>query len=135
MPGLIWIQTVCQRSCLWIVLRSLYPSYPKRMCYMFTVSRASGLQVIKLFSCKGSIQQYFLPSLSYHLPLRSFLFILEWPLKTGFTEPMQRGLKVGYHKQTQFHLLFSNFVGSIYRQRILFLQTVWIQIRLTFCWA
>ena len=29
--------------------------------------------------------QYFRPSLSYHLSLRPFLSIFEWPLKTGFT--------------------------------------------------
>ena len=33
-----------------------------------------------------SILQYFLPSLSYHLSLKSFfLSIFEWPLKAGFT--------------------------------------------------
>ena len=32
-----------------------------------------------------SILQYFRPSLSYHLSLRPFLSIFEWPLKTGFT--------------------------------------------------
>ena len=36
-------------------------------------------------SSKGSILQYFPPSLSYHLSLRSFLSIFEWPLKTGLT--------------------------------------------------
>ena len=35
---------------------------------------------------KGSILQYFQPSLSYHLSLRSlFCLFIEWPLKTGFT--------------------------------------------------
>ena len=29
--------------------------------------------------------QYFRPSLSCHLSFRPFLFIFEWPLKTGFT--------------------------------------------------
>ena len=35
---------------------------------------------------KGSILQYFRPSLSYHLSLRSlFCLFFEWPLKTGFS--------------------------------------------------
>ena len=37
-----------------------------------------------LMQVKGDILRYFLPSLSYHLSLRSFLSIFEWPLKTGF---------------------------------------------------
>ena len=37
---------------------------------------------------KGSILQYFRPSLSYRLSLRSFLSIFDWPLKTGFTVPL-----------------------------------------------
>ena len=45
------------------------------------------LQVKRIVECsKGSILQYFRPSLSYHLSLRSmFLSIFESPLKTGFT--------------------------------------------------
>ena len=45
------------------------------------------MQVKGIAECsKGSILQYFRPSLSYHLSLR-FLFSLffEWPLKTGFS--------------------------------------------------
>ena len=34
---------------------------------------------------KGSIPQYFRPSLSYHLSLRSLFCLFQWPLKTGFT--------------------------------------------------
>ena len=38
-----------------------------------------------------SILQYFHPSLSYHLPFKTFnLSIFEWPLKTGFTVPLSR---------------------------------------------
>ena len=46
------------------------------------------MQVKSIAECsKGSILQYFLPSLSYHLLFnKSFvLSIFEWPLKTGFT--------------------------------------------------
>ena len=44
------------------------------------------MQVNSIAECsKGSILQYFQPSLSFHLSLRSFLSIFEWPLKTGFT--------------------------------------------------
>ena len=32
----------------------------------------------------GSILQYFLRTLSYHIALRPFLSIFEWPLKPGF---------------------------------------------------
>ena len=43
------------------------------------------IQVKSIAEC-SSILQYFRPSLSYHLSLRSlFLFIFEWPLKTSFT--------------------------------------------------
>ena len=37
----------------------------------------------------GSILQIYRPSLSFHLPLRSLLFLsmFEWPLYTGFTVP------------------------------------------------
>ena len=34
---------------------------------------------------EGSILQYFRPSLSYHLSLRYFFFIFEWPFYTGIT--------------------------------------------------
>ena len=44
------------------------------------------MQVKGIAECpNGSIMQYFRPSLSYHLTLRSFLSIFEWPLKAGFT--------------------------------------------------
>ena len=45
------------------------------------------MQVNSIAECSnGSILQYFRPSLSYHLPLRSFCCLFfEWPLKTGFT--------------------------------------------------
>ena len=45
------------------------------------------MQVKSIAECsKGSILQYFRLSLSYHLSLRYFfLFLSEWPLKTGFT--------------------------------------------------
>ena len=44
------------------------------------------MQVKSIAECsKGSILQYFRPSLSYHLSLRLFLSTFEWPLKTGFT--------------------------------------------------
>ena len=44
------------------------------------------MQVKSIAECsKESILQYFRPSLSYHLSVRSFLSIFEWPLKTGFT--------------------------------------------------
>ena len=45
------------------------------------------MQVKSIAECsKGSILQYFRPSLSYHSSLRSgFLSIFEWPLKTCFT--------------------------------------------------
>ena len=45
------------------------------------------LQVKSIAECsKGSILQYFRPSLSYHLSLRSScLSNFEWSLKTGFT--------------------------------------------------
>ena len=44
------------------------------------------MQVKSIAECsKGSILQYFRPSLSYHLSLGAFLSIFEWPLKTGFT--------------------------------------------------
>ena len=45
------------------------------------------LKVESIAECsKGSILQYFPPSLSYRLSLRSlFLSIFEWLLKTGFT--------------------------------------------------
>ena len=42
------------------------------------------MQVKSIAECsKGSILQYFQPTLSYHLSLRSFLSIFEWPLMTG----------------------------------------------------
>ena len=45
------------------------------------------MQVKSIAECSNeSILQYFRPSLSYHLSLRSlFLSIFEWQLKTGFT--------------------------------------------------
>ena len=45
------------------------------------------MQVKRTAECpKGSVLQYFRPSLSYHLSLRSFvLSVFEWPFYTGFT--------------------------------------------------
>ena len=44
------------------------------------------MQVKRIAECsKGSILQYFRPSLSYHLSLIFVLSIFKWPLKTGFT--------------------------------------------------
>ena len=45
------------------------------------------MQVKSIAECfKGSILQYFRPSLSYHLLLRSlFCLFFEWPFYTGFT--------------------------------------------------
>ena len=45
------------------------------------------MQVKSIAECsKVTILQYFWPSLSYHLSLRSlFCLFFEWPLKTGFT--------------------------------------------------
>ena len=44
------------------------------------------MQVKSIAECsKGSILQYMWPALSYHMALRPFLYIFEWPLKTGFT--------------------------------------------------
>ena len=45
------------------------------------------MQVKSIAECSnGSLLQYFPPSLSYHLSLRSlFCLFFEWPLKTGFT--------------------------------------------------
>ena len=45
------------------------------------------MQVKSIADCsKGSILQYFRPSLCYHLLIKIFvLSIFEWPLKTGFT--------------------------------------------------
>ena len=44
------------------------------------------MQVKSIAECsKGSILQYFRPSLCYHLSLRSALSNFEWLLKTGFT--------------------------------------------------
>ena len=43
------------------------------------------MQVKNIAECyKGSILQYFLPSLSYHLSLSSLFVYFEWPPKTGF---------------------------------------------------
>ena len=44
------------------------------------------MQVKSIAECSmGSILQYFSPSLCYHFPLKLFLSISKWPLKTGFT--------------------------------------------------
>ena len=44
------------------------------------------MQVKSIAECsKGSILQYFEPSLSYHLSLRSCFVYFEWPFYTGFT--------------------------------------------------
>ena len=44
------------------------------------------MQVKNIAECsKGSILQYFCPSLSYHLPLRSLFCLFERPFNTGFT--------------------------------------------------
>ena len=45
------------------------------------------MQVKSIAECsKGSILQYFGPSLSYHFSVKTFvLSIFKWPLKTGFT--------------------------------------------------
>ena len=45
------------------------------------------MQVKSIAECsKGSILQYFRPSLSFHFVIKLFvLSIFEWPLKTGFT--------------------------------------------------
>ena len=57
------------------------------------------MQVKSIAECsKGSILQYFRPSLRYHLSLRSLfclryhLDLLFWPLKTGFTVSLKRFL-------------------------------------------
>ena len=49
------------------------------------------MQVKSIAECsKGSIRQYFRPSLTYHLPLRPFfcLFLSGWPFYTVFTVPV-----------------------------------------------
>ena len=44
------------------------------------------MQVKSIANCSPwNILQYFRPSLNYHLSLRSFLFIFEWPFYTGVT--------------------------------------------------
>ena len=55
------------------------------------------MQVKRIAECPPwSILQYFRPSLSYHLSLRSLFFsIFEWPLKTGFTVVLYYSLVTG----------------------------------------
>ena len=51
------------------------------------------MQVKSIAECSnGSILQYFRPSFSYHLSVRS-LSIFEWPLKTGLTVHLWEGIK------------------------------------------
>ena len=70
-----------------IVLTVMYVRYQKDRKLVFKTSYRL-MQVKSIAECsKGSILQYFQPSLSYHLPLRSLLIsIFEWLFYTGFTE-------------------------------------------------
>ena len=60
---------------------------PKDQILVFKTNYDRLMQVKSIAECsKGSILQYFRPSLSYRLSLRSFVCLLfEWPFYAGFT--------------------------------------------------
>ena len=59
------------------------------------------MQVKSIAECsKGSILQYFRPSLMYHLSLRSlFCLFFEWPFYTGFTVLFIKGNSLPAQRQ------------------------------------
>ena len=65
------------------------------------------MQVKSIAECsKGSIQQYFWPSLIYHLSSRYLCFdYFEWPLRTGLLYMLTISLRIRWAKNWNRHLL------------------------------
>ena len=69
----------------WTTVKSVLTGHSKRTQKLFFKTDYHLMQVKSIAECsKGSILQYFRPSLSNHFS--SFvMYIFEWPLQTGFT--------------------------------------------------
>ena len=70
-----------------IAVKPVYNGHPQKDRKFVFKTNYHLTQVKSIAECsKGSILQYFLPSLSYHLSFRSLVFsIFEWLFNSGFT--------------------------------------------------
>ena len=70
-----------------------HPKRGPKLIFQDQLSLNAGQKYCRMLPFKGSILQFFPPSLSYHLSSRSLYgLFFEWPLKTGFTLPKSQEL-------------------------------------------
>ena len=84
---LVWIYTYQRES--HVAAHNGHCQKDQELCFHDQLSLNAGRKYSIAACSKGSILQYFRPSLSYHLSFRSlFCLLATTPLKTGFTVPV-----------------------------------------------
>ena len=95
--GAVGVSAVCDCG-IYLVILTYFLTYYSKTCLKRPLEKKTKIGFQDRLSLNAgqtycrmlqeSILQYFRPSLSYHLPFKTYILsILEWPLKTSLTVP------------------------------------------------